>query len=48
MQNFRVGMRQIIITESEKLSGRRPEYRLLDDAELLLTIYAAKSPHGED
>lgn len=38
----------IIITESEKLSGRSPEYRLLDDAELKLTIYAAKSPHGED
>ena len=31
----------IIITESEKLSGRLPEYRLLDDSELLLTIYAA-------
>lgn len=38
----------IIITESEKLSGRKPEYRLQDDAELLLTIYAAKSPHGGD
>jgi predicted HTH transcriptional regulator len=31
----------IILTQSEKLSGRVPEYRLLDDAELLLTIYAA-------
>jgi predicted HTH transcriptional regulator len=38
----------IIITESEKLSGRKPEYRLLDDAELVLTIHAAKSPHGEN
>lgn len=38
----------IIITESEKLSGRRPEYRLLDDSELMLTMFAAKSPHGED
>ena len=37
----------IIITESEELSGRRPEYRLLDDAELKLTIYAAPCPHGE-
>ncbi len=37
----------IIITESEKLSGKKPEYRLLDDAELLLTMYAAKSPHGD-
>ncbi|GAB6059872.1 hypothetical protein JCM31598_29890 [Desulfonatronum parangueonense] len=38
----------IIIAESEKLSGRKPEYRLLDDSELMLTIYAAQSPHGED
>jgi ATP-dependent DNA helicase RecG len=38
----------IIITESEKLSGRRPEYRLLDDSELMLTIFAAQPPHGED
>lgn len=37
----------IIITESEKLSGRRPEYQLLDDAELKLTVFAAKPPHGE-
>lgn len=36
----------IIIIESEALSGRRPEYRLIDDAELKLTIYAAPSPHG--
>lgn len=36
----------IIITESEKLSGRKPEYRLIDDAELKLTIFAAPSPHG--
>ncbi len=34
----------IIITESEKLSGKRPDYYLLDDAELKLTIYAAKPP----
>ncbi len=38
----------IIITESQKLSGRRPEYRLLDDAELMLTIFAAQPPHSED
>lgn len=31
----------IIIEESLKLSGRIPVYRLLDDAELLLTIFAA-------
>jgi predicted HTH transcriptional regulator len=34
----------VIIMESERLSGRRPEYRLLDDAELKLTIYAAPPP----
>jgi len=38
----------IIITASEKLSGKKPEYRLLDDAELMLTIFAAPPPHGED
>lgn len=31
----------IIITESEELSGTRPHYELLDDAELKLTIFAA-------
>ncbi|HNX77930.1 MAG TPA: ATP-binding protein [Candidatus Rifleibacterium sp.] len=35
----------IIISESEKLSGKRPIYELLDDAELKLTIFAAPSPH---
>jgi ATP-dependent DNA helicase RecG len=34
----------IIITESEKLSGTRPVYRVIDDAEVLLTIFAAPSP----
>jgi predicted HTH transcriptional regulator len=38
----------IIIMESEKLSGIKPKYALLDDAELMLTIYAAKPPHGEE
>ncbi len=38
----------IIITESERLSGRRPEYQLLDDVELKLTIFAAKPPRGGD
>ncbi|MEZ5537368.1 MAG: ATP-binding protein [Thiolinea sp.] len=38
----------IILTESEALSGKRPVYRLIDDAELLLTIYAAPSPHKDD
>lgn len=34
----------IILTESEKLSGRKPEYRLLDDSELMLTIFAVRPP----
>ena len=38
----------IIITESENLSGQRPEYRLIDDSELKLTIFAAPSPHELD
>lgn len=38
----------IIITASEKLSGRKPVYRLLDDAELMLTIFAAQPPHAVD
>ncbi len=33
----------IIIRESEALSGRKPEYRLIDDSELLLTIFSAPS-----
>jgi hypothetical protein len=37
----------IIISESEKLSGKKPEYTLLDDAELRLIIFAAPSPHGD-
>lgn len=31
----------IILSESEKLSGQRPVYKLIDDAELMLTIFAA-------
>lgn len=31
----------VILDNSERLSGRLPEYRLIDDAELMLTIYAA-------
>ena len=34
----------IILSKSEERSGRTPEYQLLDDAELLLTIYAAPMP----
>ncbi|MEW6221197.1 MAG: ATP-binding protein [Thermodesulfobacteriota bacterium] len=32
---------RIIMENSEQLSGRRPVFRLLDDAELMLTIFAA-------
>ncbi|MBN1982129.1 MAG: putative DNA binding domain-containing protein [Chitinivibrionales bacterium] len=38
----------IIITQSEKLSGRKPEYQLIDDAELKLTVFAAQPPNTED
>ncbi len=37
----------IILSESEQLAGKRPVYRMIDDAELLLTIFAAPSPHGD-
>ncbi len=32
---------QIILDHSQQLSGKMPEYRLIDDSELMLTIYAA-------
>ena len=32
---------RIILDNSERLSGKTPEYRLIDDAELMLTIYSA-------
>ena len=34
----------IILGESERLSGRRPRYELLDEAELKLTLFAASPP----
>ena len=34
---------RIIMSESETLSGKRPVYELIDDSELLLTIYSAKT-----
>lgn len=34
----------IILDESRALSGRDPEYQILDDAEVLLTIHAATVP----
>ena len=38
----------VILEESEKLSGKLPEYRLIDDTELFLTIFSAKLPNQED
>jgi ATP-dependent DNA helicase RecG len=38
----------IILDESRKLSGRDPQYGLIDDAELLLTIYSAREPHEDE
>lgn len=35
----------IIMDQSYRLSGRYPEYRLIDDAELLLTIYSPQLGH---
>lgn len=37
----------IILARSEQLSGKRPEYRLNDDSELALTIYAARMEKEE-
>lgn len=34
----------VIISESTKLAGKKPEYLLIDDAELKLTIFAAPPP----
>jgi len=34
----------LLLRESERLSGRRPEYHLIDEAELVLTIFAAPPP----
>ena len=36
----------VILDNSRRFSGKEPEYRLIDDAELLLTIYAA-APTGQ-
>lgn len=34
----------IILGESERLSGQRPTYQMIDDSELLLVIFAANPP----
>jgi len=36
----------IILSRSERHSGRKPEYRLIDDSELLLIIHAAQPPES--
>jgi ATP-dependent DNA helicase RecG len=38
----------IIFNESENLSSKLPEYRVLDDAEVLLTIFAAQLPNQKE
>ena len=38
----------IILSESKKLSGKKPIYSLIDDSELLLTIYSATTRLPED
>lgn len=38
---------RIVLENSERISGRRPEYRLVDEAELVLTIYGAGSGAGK-
>lgn len=38
----------IIMSESEKLSAKTPEYRILDDAEVMLKIFAAKLPNQDE
>jgi predicted HTH transcriptional regulator len=35
----------VVLQESEALSGKKPVYTLIDNMELQLTIYAAPSPH---
>jgi hypothetical protein len=37
----------IIIAESEKLAGKPPVYKLIDDTELMLTIFSAVIPSDE-
>jgi hypothetical protein len=32
----------LILSRSEELTGHKAEYRLIDDSELFLTIYAAE------
>lgn len=36
----------IILSESEKLSGKRPEYRYFNESEIMLTIFATEPPQN--
>ncbi len=38
----------IILNESKQLSGKKPVYRLIDDAELLLTIFSATMERADE
>ena len=38
----------IILDESEKLSGKKPVYRLIDDSELLLTIFSGSMERADE
>lgn len=38
----------IIIDESEKLSGKKPVFRLIDDSELLLTIFSGSMERADE
>lgn len=35
---------RVILTGSERLSGKRPDYALIGDLEVKLTLYAAVGP----
>jgi hypothetical protein len=37
----------IILSETQSLSGTKPEYHVIDDAELMLTIFAANPVKSE-
>ncbi|MEZ6032644.1 MAG: hypothetical protein R3C17_06115 [Planctomycetaceae bacterium] len=42
-----LGKYELILDRSERLSGKRPLYELIDESKLVLTIYAAEvEPNG--
>ena len=38
----------IVLSESQSLSGKKPEYHMIDDAELMLIIFAANPVKPRD